>query len=85
MVTGPGWLKPTRMATVKLTLISYLQHPLRHGATVSFHTGSAEAMAKVRLLEGDTLQPGGSTWAQLSLDWPVSVVKGDRYIIRSPM
>ena len=85
VVTRPGWLKPTRMMTVKLSLISYLQRPLRHGATVSFHTGAAEAMAKVRLLEGDTLQPGGFTWAQLSLDRPVAIIKGDHYILRSPM
>ncbi len=85
VVTRPGWLKSTRMVTVKLTMISYLQRPLRHGATVSFHTGAAETMAKVRLLEGDSIQPGGSTWAQLSLDRPVTVVKSDHYIIRSPM
>jgi selenocysteine-specific elongation factor len=40
-------------------------------------------MAKVRLLEGDELQPGKSTWAQLLLDRPVAVVKGDHFIIRS--
>jgi len=85
VVTIPGWLKPSRMVTVKLRLISYLQRPIRHGTTVSFHTGATETMAKVRLLEGDELAPGGSTWAQLSLDRPVAVVKGDHYIIRSPM
>lgn len=85
VVTRPGWLKSTRMVTVKLSLISYLQRPIRHGTTVSFHTGSAETMAKVRLLEGDALKPGDSTWAQLALDRPVAAIKGDRYIIRSPM
>ena len=85
VVTRPGWLKPTKMVTAKISLISYLQRPLKHGATVSFHTGSAETVAKVRLLEGDTLQPGGSTWAQLSLDRPIAVIKGDHYIVRSPM
>ncbi len=85
VVTRPGWLKATRMVTVKLSLISYLQRPLRHGTTVSFHTGAAETMAKVRLLEGDELKPGASTWAQLALDRPVAAIKGDRYIIRSPM
>ncbi len=85
VVTKPGWLKPTKMVAAKLSLISYLQRPLRHGATVSFHTGAAETMAKVRLLEGDELQPGGSTWAQLLLDRPVAVIKGDHFIIRSPM
>jgi selenocysteine-specific elongation factor len=85
VVTTPGWLQPTRMLTVKLNLIFYLQRPLRHGATVSFHTGAAETMAKVRLLEADELAPGGATWAQLSLERPLAAIKGDRYIIRSPM
>ena len=85
VVTRPGWLKPTRMVTVKLKLISYLQRPLPHGAEVSFHTLAAETMAKVRLLEGDELRPGDSTWAQLSLERPLAIIKGDRYIIRSPM
>jgi len=85
VVTTPGWLEPTRMVTVKLSLIAYLQRPLRHGSTVSFHTGAAEAMAKVRLLEGDEIRPGATTWAQLTLARPLAVVRGDRYIIRSPM
>jgi len=72
------------MLTVKLHLLPYLHRLLRHSATVSFHTGAAETMAKVRLLEEDGLQPGKSTWAQLLLDRPVAVVKDDHFIIRSP-
>jgi selenocysteine-specific elongation factor len=85
IVTRPGWLKPTKLVTVKLKLISYLQRPLPHGASVSFHTLAAETMAKVRLLEGDEIRPGGSTWAQLSLERPLAIIRGDHYIIRSPM
>jgi len=85
VVTRPGWLQPTRMVTVKLSLIPYLQRSIRHGATVSFHTGAAEAMAKVRLLESDELSPGSFAWAQLSLERPLACLKGDRYIIRSTM
>jgi selenocysteine-specific elongation factor len=58
---------------------------LAHNTTVSFHIGSAEAMAKVRLLEKEKLEPGGATWAQLALSQPVAVVRGDHFIIRSPM
>ena len=85
VLTKSGWLTPTTMLTVKLHLLHYLHRPLRHSATVSFHTGAAETMAKVRLLEGDDLQTGKSTWAQLLLDRPLAVVKGDHFIIRSPM
>jgi selenocysteine-specific elongation factor len=85
VVTRPGWLKPTDLVTVNLKLIAYLQRPLAHGTEVSFHTLAAETMAKVRLLEGDELKPGESTWAQFTLERPLAIIKGDRYIIRSPM
>jgi len=83
VLTRPGWLTPTTMLTAKLRLLPYLRHTLRHNATVSFHTGSAEAMAKVRLLEKDELQPGETAWAQFRLITPVALVRGDCFIIRS--
>jgi len=85
VLTNPGWLVPTTMLDAELRLLSYLHRPLRHNATVSFHTGTAEVMAKVRLLDKEKLEPGESGWAQLTLDKPVAVVKDDRFIIRSPM
>ncbi len=84
VLTNPRWLIPTTMLTVKLRSLPTLKRPLRYNTTVSFHTGVSEAMAKVRLLEREELEPGGSTWAQLKLAEPVAVVKGDRFIIRSP-
>lgn len=83
VLTKPAWLIPTTTLAVKLRLLPYLRRPLRHSAIVSFYTGAAEATAKVRLLEGDGLQPGDSTWAQLSLDRPVAVINDDHFIIRS--
>ena len=85
VLTRPGWLVPTTMLTVRLRLLPYLSRPLRYNASVNFHTGSAEATAKVRLLEAEELKPGESAWAQLSLDRPVAAVNGDHFIIRSPM
>lgn len=84
VLTNPGWLAPSTMLNVKLTLLSYLRHPIKHNAIVSLHTGAAEAMAKVRLLEKEELKPGETSWAQLLLDEPVAIVKGDRFVIRSP-
>ncbi len=85
VLTRPGWLIPTTVLTVKLSLLPYLHRPLRYNATVSFHTGATEAMAKVRLLEKEELKPGEDTWAQLSLSKPIALVRGDYFIIRSPM
>ncbi|RPH38646.1 MAG: selenocysteine-specific translation elongation factor, partial [Burkholderiales bacterium] len=85
VITRPGWLKSTDLVTVNLKLISYLRRPLLHGAEVSFHTLAAETMAKVRLLEKEDINPGENAWAQFSLEKPLAIVKGDRYIIRSTM
>jgi selenocysteine-specific elongation factor len=85
VVTRPGWLQPTALVTVDLKLLAYLKRPLAYGAEVSFHTLAAETMAKVRLLEAEQLKPGAGTWAQFTLERPLAIIKGDRYIIRSPM
>ncbi|MFH0942479.1 MAG: selenocysteine-specific translation elongation factor [Chloroflexota bacterium] len=85
VLTSPGWLKPTTMLTARLRLLGYLKRPLKHNAAVSFFTGASEANANVRLLESDTLEPGGETWAQLVLEEPVVALKGDHFIIRSPI
>ncbi len=85
VLTSPGWLIPTTMLDARLRLLPYLRRPLRHNATVSFHLGATEVMAKVRILEKDKLEPGDNAWAQLTLSGPVAAVKGDRFIIRSPI
>ena len=85
VLTRPGWLVPATMLSGQLHLLPYLHRPLRHSAAVSFHSGSAEAMAKVRLLEKEKLEPGETTWAQLVLSKPLALVKDDHFIIRSPM
>ena len=85
VLTRPGWLIPTVMLSVQLRLLPHLRRPLPHNTTVSFHSGAAETMAKVRLLEREKLKPGESTWAQLVLSKPVALVNDDHFIIRSSM
>jgi selenocysteine-specific elongation factor len=85
VLTSTGWLVPTSRVDVKLRMLSDLKHSLRHGATVSFFSGTAEVMAKVHLLEKEKLAPGDVSWAQLALVKPVALVKGDHFITRSPM
>ncbi len=85
VLTTPGWLIPTTMLSARLRLLPHLRRPLPHNATVSFHTGAAEVIAKVRLLETEKLEAGATTWVQLVLSKPVALVKGDYFIIRSSM
>jgi selenocysteine-specific elongation factor len=85
VLTSPGWLLSATRVDVKLRLLDGLPRSLKHGATVSFFSGAAEVLAKVHLLESEEFRPGGTALAQLALKKPVAVVKGDHYIIRSPM
>jgi selenocysteine-specific elongation factor len=84
VVTPPGWLRPTLLVDVQLRYLPDAQRPLRHNAPLKFFSGAAETIARVRLLGQDRLPPGQSGWAQLRLQDPVALVKGDRFIVRIP-
>ena len=84
VVTIPGWLKPTMLVDVHLRYLASTPRPLRHNAALKFFSGSAEVMARARLLDSETIPPGGEGWVQLRLTKPVALVRGDRFIVRQP-
>jgi selenocysteine-specific elongation factor len=84
VVTTPGWLHSTVLVDVQLRYLPSAPRPLRHNAQLKFFTGAAETLARVRLLGQDELSPGETGWAQLRLQDPVAMVKGDRFIVRLP-
>jgi len=85
VVTTPGWLETTLLVDGRLRLLASRPKPLAHNSEVSFHTGAAEAEARVRLLENETLAPGATGWVQVQLAAPLAVAKGDFFIVRSPV
>jgi len=85
VITAPGWLKPTRFVDVRLRAIRELPRPITHNMSITFHTGASETAGKVRLLDREKLEAGESGWAQLKLNRPVAVAKGDLFIIRSTL
>jgi selenocysteine-specific elongation factor len=84
VLTTPGWLKPSRVVDVRLRMVADAERPLVHNAAVTFHTGAAEALGKVGLLDANELTNGQSSWAQIRLDRPLAVVRGDLYVLRLP-
>ncbi len=84
VVTLPGWLKPTRAIDVRLRLLDAAPHGVRHNYPATFHAFAAETPARVRLLDADELRPGDEAWAQVWLEEPVALVRGDHFVIRSP-
>lgn len=85
VLTSPGWLLPATRMDVRLRLLAGLPRSLKHGTMVSLFTGAAEVEAKVHLLEREEVKPGETALAQIATRDPVVVVKGDRFVIRSPM
>ncbi len=83
VLTIPRWLRPTIALDVRLQLLPDAPRALKHNRPVTFHSGSREAGARVRLLEVEEVQPGEETWAQVRLDSPMPLVKGDYFVIRS--
>ena len=83
VLTTEGWLRPTDAMDVRLRVIPDAPHALRHNMYITVHTGSSEVVGRLRLLEQDVLEPGESGWAQIKLEAPLAVVKGDYYVIRS--
>ncbi len=83
VLTIPGWLAPTIAADVRLRLLDGAPRVLRHNSSVTFHTGATESVARVRLLDREEAAPGEEVWAQVRLDNPLSLVKGDYFVIRA--
>ncbi len=83
VLTSPGWLEPTSAIDIRLRAVDGASRPLPHNATRTLHVGADEVQARIRLLEGDLLAPGDSTWAQLRLERPIAAARGDHFVLRS--
>jgi selenocysteine-specific elongation factor len=83
VLAAPGSLKPTRSVDARLRLIRD-GHPIKHNTEVSFHTGAAETLGKLSLLDRDELSPGEEAWVQLRLQDEVALVRGDLFVLRLP-
>jgi selenocysteine-specific elongation factor len=57
--------------------------PLSHGVRVRFHHGTSSTNARIRLTDGEELQPATSALARLRLDEPFVTLPGDRFVLRS--
>lgn len=82
-LASPGFLKPTRMFNSDFLLLGEAGRPLRNWTRVRVHHGTAEAMARVVLLDRDALNPGERGPVEIRLEKPLVIKSEDRFIIRS--
>jgi selenocysteine-specific elongation factor len=83
VLTTPGWLVPTHLLDVRLRMTAGAP-TLEQNDPVDFFVGASEVQGRVTLLDADRLEAGDEGWVQLRLAEPVSVVRGDRFILRRP-
>ncbi len=76
-------LHPSHMVDVELGLLQSAPRPLKHRAKIRFHTGTAEHLATIILLDREELKAGERTFAQVRLDQPTAVLRSDRFVLRS--
>lgn len=84
VLTVPAWLKSSKLIDTRLRLLDSAPRPLKHNVEVEFHGGSAQIVARTRLLSDEVISPGDEGWVQFRLAKPTSLVRGDHFIIRQP-
>jgi len=81
VLAAPGIFQATSRLDCSLTLLPSAR-PLKNRARVHFHSGTAETVAEVVLLDARELAPGMRGYVQLRLAHPGLFLPGDRFIVR---
>ena len=84
VLASPDSLKPTQRIDVELQLLADAPRVLRNGSVLRFLTGTAEANARLRLLDQRELMRGSTALAQLALDREIATPPNERFLVRRP-
>ncbi|MBE0536086.1 MAG: selenocysteine-specific translation elongation factor [Phycisphaerae bacterium] len=84
VVTVGRYFAPRQWYLCKLQMLPQDKLFLKTGTQVKFHTGASEVVAKVYLMEGNTITAGREQVVQIHTERPVVAAPGDRFIIRTP-
>jgi len=83
ILSAVGAMKPNYMLDVSLNYLASNKRPAKNRTRIRFHTGTSEILGILVLLESEELAPGEKTVAQIRLENPVTLVRDDRFVIRS--
>ena len=77
-----GELVPTYMFDATLRILPNRGRPFEQRSKALVHTGTAQILSTVVLLDRATVEPGDDALAQVRLESPVVVLPGDPFILR---
>jgi len=84
VLAGPGHIRASERFNVALRTVASLERPVEREATFKLHVGTAERLARVKLLDKETVGPGEEVLAQVEVDRPCAVQWNDRLVLRDP-
>ena len=82
VATTPGFFRAVRMVGARLTALPGLDRPLSDRTQIRLHTGTAEVLGEVVLLDAAELAPGATGLVQFRLEEPTVCAPGDPFIVR---
>lgn len=83
MLAAAGILRPAQIIDAHLEVLADAKRPVRSRQRVRLHCGTAEALARVKVLDGSgEIAPGDDAFVQLTLETPIAAVPDERFIIR---
>lgn len=80
----PGLLVPAFRLDARVTALDTAPHPLTRGTSLRLLLGTAEAGARLHLLDRDVLHPGETAVAQLRVDAPLAAPVREPFVLRLP-
>ena len=84
VLVRPGTMGESRRIDAEVVVLAGAARPLRHGASLLLHSGTAEVAARAIVLDSDQIEPGARGWVQLYLEQPIAAAAGDRFVLRLP-
>ena len=84
VIARPGTISDTILIDVAYRHLADAGEPLKHNAQVKLFLGSAEVLARTRVIGQKDIPPGQEGWLQLALSEPAAAARGDRFILRRP-
>ncbi len=83
VVTIAKYFSPQRWYLCKLNVLRSCAINLKTGMSIRLHTGTSEVVAKMYLLQGNTITGGGQGLVQFRFEDPLVAAPGDRFILRT--
>jgi selenocysteine-specific elongation factor len=83
VAAAEGSLTPAMRLDARLNVLRGADRAAKHRDRIRLHIGTDEVIARLAILEGQTIEPGASGMVQFVLESPAVALPGDRFVVRS--